>query len=370
VDEPVEKPGRLTVGELLEKFAVDQQGAAASKFDVGAFHLGVGRTAAELDLAGLATYPGLMKLDLVGLTAAARPESTIAAAFSAYWRDQLGNAGIKTQGSIAAQISDVIAGMKLPGIGLAGIDPALLTGNLSGLLSGAFPDIAKNIGAGLAASLKPLALLATRGFAEIWQAENELERTADRALFEMGWWLPPTARMDFAAEVWRLALAGDRLAVRAEMNEASHSREFVRVVSHDWMRLPVFAARRRFFLDALADHRRGRYRVSIPTLLPHLEGIAMAAFAPAVKNAKMGKVITEAAAYDSLMGDAKVKVVTTLWDSEGFVELSPADRRLNRQRILHGRSTGYGTAVNSTKLLFTFDLLASLVEQKQRQTKA
>jgi hypothetical protein len=43
----------------------------------------------------------------------------------------------------------------------------------------------------------------------------------------------------------------------------------------------------------------------------------------------------------------------------------PTDRRLNRHLILHGRSTGWGTEANSTKVLFAFDLLATVVQRAE-----
>jgi hypothetical protein len=373
MDEPPETTKRLTVGDLVEALALDTstrigpdlRGLAVAKLGL-----------AGLDLAGLAAYPGLsaLKLDLANFEGA-RSKATLSGALTSYWRGQLADSTPAIQGSVARQMSQVVAGLRLPSAGLAGIDPHLLSTGISGSVTGSFGNslaesvglIAKNFGAGLAASIRPLALLAARGFSEAWRINDERQREADRALYDMGWWMPHSAMMGFVAHVARLALAGDKLAVRNEMNEASHSREFARVVSRDWMRMPVFAARKRFFLDALADHRRGRYRVSIPTLLPHLEGIAMAAFAPDHKDPAMKAVITEVAAYDALMGDALVEVIRQLWDSKTFLTADLSDRALNRHRILHGRSTGYGAEVNSTKLFFTFDLLASLVEQQERQ---
>jgi hypothetical protein len=266
----------------------------------------------------------------------------------------------------------VIAGLRLPTVGLAGIDPNLLIRGIGSSFGEGVAALTKNLGAGLAASIKPLALLAARGLSASMRAADEREHLYLDALYEMGWWMPQSAFPDFAYRVGKLAYEGDRLAVRHEMNEASHSREFARVVSKDWIRLPLFRERRRFLLDGLADHRRGRYRVGIPTLLPHLEGIVMAAFVPEANDPRIRKVIAEAAAYDALLGDALLgdallDVVTRLWDSEGFLTLSPSDRRFNRPRILHGRSTGYGTAANSSRLLFTFDLLASLVGEAERK---
>jgi len=227
------------------------------------------------------------------------------------------------------------------------------------------------LGTDLAEGVRPLALLAARSVSEALLTADAREREAAQVLFEMGWWMPHSAMNSFVTDVRRLALAGDRTAVRHAMTESSHSRSFARQVRHGWMRHPVFAERRRFLLDGLADHQRGRYRVSIPTLLPHLEGIAMAAFAPGTKKTRLPAVVTEAAGiYDELIGGAIVDAATKLWTRYEFDEVRASGRQLNRHLILHGRSTGYGTEENSTKLLFAFDLLASLVEQAERAKKS
>jgi hypothetical protein len=146
----------------------------------------------------------------------------------------------------------------------------------------------------------------------------------------------------------------------------SKSREFGRVVSA-WMDLPEFAARRKFIGDGLRDHRAGRYRVSIRTLIPDIEGIAIHAFTPRSTATNPKAAINLAIeSYDAVMGPALAEVVTILWKRQPFDVLRPGSRGLNRQSILHGRSTGYGTAENSAKVLFALDLLASLVQDARR----
>jgi hypothetical protein len=364
VDEPPENPKRPTVGELLKAGVFDKRGVLGPDYG--------GVLGAKLNLTGLAAYQGLIgaNRDLSGLIGPGL-KLALGGASVADWRAKLLDAAPKVQVSVAGEMSRAIAGFRMSSLtSLAGFDPALFAKGGVGPLAGSLAALAKSLEAGLIASIKPVALLAARGLTEAMRAADERERAYQQALYDLGWWMPHSALTSFVYRVGQLAYEGDRVAVRQEMNEASHSRAFAHQVEHGWMKLPVFRERRRFLLDGLADHRRGRYRVSIPTLLPHLEGIAMAAFAPGAKDRRMKKVIAEAAAaYDALMGDALVDAVTRLWDSEGFEELGPSDRGLNRPRILHGRSTGYGTEVNSTKLLFTFDLLASLVEQAGRQRK-
>jgi hypothetical protein len=107
--------------------------------------------------------------------------------------------------------------------------------------------------------------------------------------------------------------------------------------------------------------------VSIPTLLPQIEGIAIDAFAPrSTAQNPRGAIRTAVDTFDTVMGSALVQTVTILWARHDFSTVSASARTLNRQLILHGRSTGYATQANSAKVLFALDLLAALVEDSQR----
>lgn len=352
----------LTVGDLVRAAALDRPIAGLDFRGIAAAQLNLSKQTRGSTLTGA----DLSKLALVG------PRLTLSEALVGAWRERLQEGQPRIPGLVATDMSRSIAAISMAGFaGLAGIDAAKTRAALFGGLTGEIRAMMTKFGTDLMAGVRPLALLAARSVSEALLAADEREREAAQALLEMEWWMPHSAMSDFVVHVHRLALAGDRTAVRHAMTESSHSLSFARQVKHGWMRHPVFAERRRFLLDGLADHQRGRYRVSIPTLLPHLEGIAMAAFAPGTKTTKMRSVVTEAAgAYDLLLGDALVQAATRLWTPHDFDQVRPSGRRLNRHLILHGRSTGYGTEENSTKLLFTFDLLASLVEQAERAKRA
>jgi hypothetical protein len=102
-------------------------------------------------------------------------------------------------------------------------------------------------------------------------------------------------------------------------------------------------------------------------MLMLLEGIAIEAFTPrSTATHPRAAIRTAAETLDSDLGDAMVETVTILWARHDFSLASPTSRTLNRQLILHGRSTGYATEANSAKVLFALDLLASLVEDSRR----
>jgi hypothetical protein len=119
-------------------------------------------------------------------------------------------------------------------------------------------------------------------------------------------------------------------------------------------------------MDGLRDHRASRYRVSIPTLLPHVEGILFDAFSgPTGDTALRNLVRGNDEIQDSAMASELVAAVMAIWGPLPFSETPQETRRLNRHLILHGRTTGYGTKENSTKLLFALDLVHAVVDHRE-----
>jgi hypothetical protein len=278
------------------------------------------------------------------------------------WRSQLADATGLIQRSVANQITVALADLRLATIELPQTDwSALIKSSLGTGLDSALAGYQDQV----AQLLRPAALFASQALTAEFAKMAARERQYLEDLRKMGWWLPPSVDFSFYRQVGELAHQGKRQAVRDYMNDLADSPYFRRIVM-GWMSLPAFAARKRFFLDGLGDHRRRRYRASIPTLLPHLEGIATATFAPGSGRIDVKGLLAEAlGGQEVFMGDYLVSTVTLLWEYVPFGSLASGDRRLNRHAVLHGRSTGYGSQVNSTKVLFAFDLLASVVKQAE-----
>lgn len=105
--------------------------------------------------------------------------------------------------------------------------------------------------------------------------------------------------------------------------------------------------------------------MSIPTLFPHLEGIAIEAFRPGGKSKESGPqqaILDAFGAHRDAADDAVVATVTLLWTPLEFTNFATNSRLLNRHVVLHGRSLGYGTAANSAQVLYALDHLHSLVK--------
>ncbi len=283
------------------------------------------------------------------------------------WRAQLLKGREQALQGVAGSVSRTITDLNLAGLAAATVPSSLIGTGLQQAIKELAATYTTGVGAQvreiLISGIRPAALAASATMMERLRASNEVQRSYDDALRRMGWWLPPSVSTSFFWEVGRLADDRKRLDVRWAMADYAKSREFGRSVE-GWMDLDVFKDRRRFIRDGLRDHRRGRYRVSIPTLLPHIEGIAMAAFGPTSRGGPKDIITRASTIYDPIMGHAMVDAVGVLWENRDFEQYSP--RALNRHFILHGRSTGYATEENGVKVLFALDLLASVINEARR----
>lgn len=183
------------------------------------------------------------------------------------------------------------------------------------------------------------------------------------ALRELGWIFPPSIDMDAFWRVGQLAAQSRRTELRQAMIEISRSRDMSRAVQA-WMSVDGFGARKSIIRDGLLDHRRKRYRVSIPTLLPVVEGVLVDAFAPGSKSVSIPGILGGATAQD-VATQEMLDVVTLLWRHVDFGVLSRKSRQLNRHSILHGRSTRYGTAENSARVVFALDHAAAVIRARE-----
>jgi hypothetical protein len=280
------------------------------------------------------------------------------------WRAQLLKGHERALQGVAGSLSRTITDLNLAGLAAAAVPSSLIGKDLQQTMKALTATYTTGIGAQVRdiviSGIRPAALASTATMMERLKASSEVQRRYDDALRGMGWWLPPSVSMAFFWEVGRLADERKRLEVRWAMADYAKSREFGQSVER-WMELDVFKDRRRFIRDGMRDHRNGRYRVSIPTLLPHIEGIAMAAFGPTIRGGPRDLIARVSTVYDPIMGQSMVDAVGVLWENRDFDQYSP--RALNRHFILHGRSTGYATEENGVKVLFALDLLSSVIKE-------
>jgi hypothetical protein len=218
-------------------------------------------------------------------------------------------------------------------------------------------------------AVQPVAMASAFEWGTRMRAWAEEARQCDIALKSMGWWFPlELSNADFM-RIGRLAIDGKRVAVRQEMTKLAHG-GVARALVEKWMDTPSFRRRRCILLDGVADHEQGRYRVSIPTLLPSIEGILVQEFRPGSwdKSPKLALQAANGLADDSIRA-AIVDTGTFLYGGIDFAATPARSRQLNRHFILHGHSIGYGTETNSVQVLFTLDQVHTLVAAKAKAPK-
>jgi hypothetical protein len=191
---------------------------------------------------------------------------------------------------------------------------------------------------------------------------SQRQKKYTEALLTLDWFVPPSMPVTRFWAAGAAATKGDEIGVCEVMFELC--RVGLRNMVDEWMEQPAFKARRRIILDAVRDHRGRRFRVSVPTLLPLLEGIAFEEFAPG-QYKKPQDIVEEAVrAYNPAEAEAILSAVFLIYGHVGFASLPSDSTRLNRHAVLHGRTLAYGTEKNSANVFFALDLLHSLVETK------
>ena len=123
--------------------------------------------------------------------------------------------------------------------------------------------------------------------------------------------------------------------------------------------------RQQIIADALFAHRNGLYTLSIPTLLPFVDGLSAEILGSTTKNA------VAQFAEDRRANDPEIWV-------QGFCDFmaqvfykgyrfgTDSAPYLNRHAILHGRVFDYPSALNSTRVFLLLDALADFWHERQQ----
>jgi hypothetical protein len=174
-------------------------------------------------------------------------------------------------------------------------------------------------------------------------------------------WPPPTMSLDFA-DMRRMVEARDSLpADQAEAQITSfmlqeHDSAYVSRRLESWKR-HKWIKRRLPILTAIVDaHNQGLYELSIPALLPQIEGIIWDGYGfgdhPTLRQEKDYARLLCNGGLDFLDQVAADFFLNTLLEDFQLGQPLPG---LSRHAILHGIDTDYATAANSLKLILLFD---------------
>ncbi len=218
-------------------------------------------------------------------------------------------------------------------------------------------------------------------FSRACEKANQASPVIGPSLTQAGFWLPPSAPMDLSHSVKTLVDKGEDTANNVRQAIAGYYREndfcHLSDMISDWHNNPYFADRMPIIFDALEAHRHGKYTLSIPALLPLVEGILIELVGPRDKG--YGVWVEDAIAdwYSSAMHeaykDATIEYVTGI---KVYGRVDPAyftpqrypewlnlqglegNQVLQRHAILHGVQTDYASEENSLRAFFLLDVVS------------
>lgn len=143
-----------------------------------------------------------------------------------------------------------------------------------------------------------------------------------------------------------------------------------------WEENPLFSSRMHIFRAALKAHCEKTYTLSVPALLPQIEGILNEYVKVNNLAAKLGKIEK---VYNAVIGDLDEYPLTswaivntllyqlqtntfTFTDFESEFRKSANNRKTTRHTVLHGIAPNYDKPIHSLKAFVLLDALSSLRE--------
>jgi len=217
-------------------------------------------------------------------------------------------------------------------------------------------------------ALLAISQVAAATYAEHLNAEC---RRADEALRARGWWALSTWDDEELLRYAELARTLDRRALANEICRSyrAYGCRVLRRTVASWWEDPVLRLRRPIVRDALNDHAAGRYRVSIPTLLPCIEGVVADTFGLGKRTritAGLESLVDIFDGLDALELEVGISTLAGLYSPVDFSTTSGLSTTLNRHLILHGRTVRYGNEPNSLKVFLHMDEVSCQLATKRR----
>jgi len=198
-------------------------------------------------------------------------------------------------------------------------------------------------------------------------------------------WINPSAPIEIFAELRELVNNGNPTSENIEKVFIGFYEEdnwqLLRDLVDYWGKHPNFAKRMEIIRDALDAHIAGKYTLSIPTLLPQIEGLLSSLTGePAGKPTKTFKAEIEKR-YDDIIPSLSKDILLSLAtspilygstgkDSHYFTpekfpewlahEGLTINQVFNRHAILHGVQIEYASKINSLKTFMLLDVICHL----------
>ena len=239
-------------------------------------------------------------------------------------------------------------------------------------------DLTRRMSADLAAAALSVQQTISLGVFDDLRQLLQAHQDAAEAFNAAGWPIAPSMSFELREHVVTMHKQGKTRYVSRtiigyyQRNNHQHLIETV----ESWKVHPLFAPRMHILQDALQAHCRGLYTLSVPALIPQIEGVLNDYVLVNGLVAKLGKIQQ---VYKAAIGDAdeydlsKWVIATTLLyqlqantyvftDFESELKKSVNRRQVTRHTISHGVALKYDRPIHSLKAFLLLDALSALQE--------
>ena len=215
-------------------------------------------------------------------------------------------------------------------------------------------------------------------FRDLFRIIEENEEIAE-AFKESDWPLAPSMPSELRERVVQLYQQDKSRYASNVMLGHYHRSQFENLIEmvESWRTHPLFSSRMHIIDDALEAHKTGKYTLSLPSLLPLIEGILNEYVTRNKLPARCGNIRK---VYEAVIGVVDNYSLTT-WaivqtlryqlenstytyiEFEQELKKSPNGRSVSRHTVLHGISTNYHKPSNSLKVFVLLDAISSLHDE-------
>ncbi len=212
----------------------------------------------------------------------------------------------------------------------------------------------------------------------------EYHKDSAEAFKSAGWIIAPSMKRELIEKVVLFHQQNKTRYVSQVILGYYHKNNFEKLKKavETWETNPLFSSRMHIFKAALEAHCNGNYTLSVPALLPQVEGILNEYVKVNNLTAKLGKIEK---VYNAVIGDLDEYPLSswaiantllyqlqtntfTFTDFEVEFKKSSKSRRTTRHTVLHGIATNYDKPTHSLKAFVLLDALSFLQKPAHRLT--
>jgi hypothetical protein len=199
-----------------------------------------------------------------------------------------------------------------------------------------------------------------------------------RILSARGWWiLQRDINGPVKRELLRLERDGKSSGIDCYLcslfneNDGARLRERIEA----WFKLPYLADRKQIILESLEAHKSGKWTLTVPALLPLVDGLMRRFRREHLRRSKNPKRSMHADKFTEyyrrnqpkLFGKSFATFIREHMFATFDFNNGASPSSINRHAILHGEIFDYGTEANSLKVFLLLDTISQFVQAVERR---